>query len=261
MEFPLPLKKINMKPYILSLLVAVSLTACTNYGPKVKKDYLEVYYKKGISKDMAQKALDYIYPLWKKESGNTDKKSIQLEKAGGDTINFRVVVDEKKAKEMGDDTFNVMAILFSDSIFNGAPVNIVFTTDRFKSIRTLVFNKQAVGKFGKKVTIEGTKGEVYYKGDGVTEADAKKLCEYLKNEIHYFTADKGLSVQLMKSENEGYDIRFVVNEKKLEESPEAVVSFEFIGAAISRNLYNNKPVNVFLTDDEFNDLKSLPFDK
>ena len=118
----------------------------------------------------------------------------------------------------------------------------------------------ACTNYGKKVTIEGTKGEVFYKGNGVTEADAKKLCKYLKDDIHYFGADKKLSVQLMKSKDDGYDVRFVVNEKKLNETPEAVTFFEQIGASMSVDLYNDKPVNIFLTDDHFKEIKSIPFD-
>ena len=115
--------------------------------------------------------------------------------------------------------------------------------------------------YGKKVNIEGTKGEVYFKGDGVTEADSKKLGEYLKNVIHYFSDDKALTVQLMKAKDEGYDIRFVVDEKKLNASPEALQFFEQIGPAMSIDLYDNKAVNVFLTDTHLNDFKSIPFDK
>ena len=118
----------------------------------------------------------------------------------------------------------------------------------------------ACTNYGKKVSIEGTKGEVFYKGDGVTEADAKKLCKYLKDDIHYFGPDKKLSVQLMRSKDDGYDVRFVVNEKKLNESPEAAKFFEQIGAAMSIDLYNEKPVNIYLTDDHFKELKSFPFD-
>jgi hypothetical protein len=119
----------------------------------------------------------------------------------------------------------------------------------------------ACTNYGKKATIEGTKGEVFYKGDGVTEADAKNLCKYLKDDIHYFSADRKLSVQLMKSKDEGYDIRFVVDEKKLNESPEAIAAFGQIGAAMSVNLYNDKPVNIFLTADHFKTIKSIPFDE
>ena len=39
----------------------------------------------------------------------------------------------------------------------------------------------ACSNHGKKVKIEGTKAEVYYKGDGVTEDDAKKTGEFLKS--------------------------------------------------------------------------------
>jgi hypothetical protein len=115
--------------------------------------------------------------------------------------------------------------------------------------------------YGKKVTIEGTKGEVYYKGNGVTEADAKKVCTYLKDVIKYFDADKRQSVQLTKSKGDGYDVRFVVDEKKLKESPKAADAFAQIGAAMSVDLFDNKPVNVFLTDTHFKDLKSIPFDE
>jgi len=119
----------------------------------------------------------------------------------------------------------------------------------------------ACTNYGKKVTMEGTKGEVFYKGEGVNEADAKKLCKYLKDDISYFGSDKKLSVQLMKSKGEGYDIRFVVDEKKLNESPESIVAFGQIGAALSAYLYNDKPVNIFLTDDHFKTIKSIPFDE
>jgi hypothetical protein len=91
----------------------------------------------------------------------------------------------------------------------------------------------ACTNYGKKVTIDGSKGEVYYKGDGVTEADAKKLGTYLKDVIKYFNDEKKQSVQLTKSK----------------------------GASMSIDLYDNKPVNVFLADTHFKDLKSIPFDE
>ena len=118
----------------------------------------------------------------------------------------------------------------------------------------------ACTNYGKKVSIDGTKGEVFYKGDGVTKEDAEKLGKYLKDDIMYFSEDKKLSVQLTKSKGEGYDVRFVVDEKKLNESPLAAEAFEKIGAAISLDLYNEKPVNVILTDDHFKEIKSIPHD-
>lgn len=50
-------KNIHMKPIILFLLAAITLTSCTNYGKKVKKSNIEVYYNDGITEDQAQKLL------------------------------------------------------------------------------------------------------------------------------------------------------------------------------------------------------------
>lgn len=125
----------------------------------------------------------------------------------------------------------------------------------------VVFSLTACSNYGKKVTVEGTKGEVFYKGDGVTEADANKLGKYLKDDIKYFGADKALSVQLMKSKEDGYDIRFVVDEEKIKAAPQTVDAFAQIGAAMSMDLYDNKPVNIIFTDDHFKDIRTLPFDK
>lgn len=119
----------------------------------------------------------------------------------------------------------------------------------------------ACTNYGKKVTIEGSKGEVYYKGDGVTKEDAEKLGNYLKKDIPYFDNERRKSIQLMKAKDGGYDIHFAVDKKKLEETPEAIESFRQIGAALSIDIYKNEPVNIFLTDSKFKDFKSIPFDK
>lgn len=125
----------------------------------------------------------------------------------------------------------------------------------------LVFSFFACTHYGKKVSVEGSKGEVYYKGEGITKEDAVKLGNYLKNEIPYFDNERRKSIQLMKAKDEGYEIRFAVDKKKLEESPEAIDAFGQIGAALSIDVYNNEPVNIFLTDTKFKDFKSIPFDK
>jgi len=121
---------------IFSLIAVVAFSSCTNYGKKVSKDHVEVYYKDGMSKDDAQKLLDFLYPLWNKG----DKKSVQLVKIK-DTITFRMVTDEKKMAQVDDETFSMLGHVFSDSIFNSAPVNVDLTDDHFKTIRTFHFHK------------------------------------------------------------------------------------------------------------------------
>ncbi len=115
--------------------------------------------------------------------------------------------------------------------------------------------------FGKKVNIDGTKGEVYYKGEGVTESDAKTLGTYLKDDLQYFSNDNVSSVQLLKAASGGYDVRFVVDEKKLKTLENSDAIFQSFGSAMSIDLYKNQPVNIFLADENMKDLKLLPFNK
>jgi 20S proteasome alpha/beta subunit len=126
-------------PALAICLVTLTLAACTNYGKKVKKDFLEVYYKGGVSKEEAQKTADFLMPYWR-EGAKTSDKSIQLTRSG-DTVAFRMVTDEKKLTEVDDNTLYTMANVFSDSLFNNKPVNIELTNNRFKTLRTLHFKK------------------------------------------------------------------------------------------------------------------------
>ncbi|HSU28665.1 MAG TPA: hypothetical protein VLJ68_09810 [Chitinophagaceae bacterium] len=141
----------NMKkfiqPYLVLAIVTMCLvSSCTNYGKKVSHDYLEVYYKEGITKEQAQRTVDYLYPVWMDEGAKTRKKSIQLTKSG-DSINFRMVTDQEKlAKIESNDIFYSMAQNLSDSIFNGAPVNLDLTDKQFKTVRRVTFKKMEVNQ-------------------------------------------------------------------------------------------------------------------
>jgi hypothetical protein len=187
-----------MKSLVLAFFIAAGLMACTNYGKKVSQDYLEVYYKDGATKEEAQKTVDLLYPLWKSEDGKTEKKSIQLTKSG-DTINFRMVVDEKKLAQAGDETFHSMSDLFSDSLFSGAPVNIVFTDNSFKTIRTLVYKKASLAdEYGTPVTAGSI--QVFSK-DGFSSEHAQMLADYLAKEMG---SSKAISFLAGKTHDGGY---------------------------------------------------------
>jgi len=121
------------------LFICLALVACNNYGDKLSKEYLEVYYKDGITKDQAQKTLDLLYPAWKnQQGGETPKKSVQLTRTA-DTINFRMVIDAKKMAGIGDEVITQMANEFSTALFGGQPVNVDLTDNKFKLIRKLPF--------------------------------------------------------------------------------------------------------------------------
>ena len=110
--------------------------------------------------------------------------------------------------------------------------------------------------FGSKVTFTDTKGEVYYKGDGVTEADANAVGKFLKDQQFFLNDDKERSVQITKV-NGRIQARFVVDQKAIATIPNVDESFAIIGASMSKNVFNNTPVDVIYTDDYFKDIKTI----
>lgn len=112
---------------------------------------------------------------------------------------------------------------------------------------------------GKKITVEGTKGEVYYKGDGVTEDDAKKTGNFLK-EQSYFSGDKEASVQITKEEG-AFIIRFVYNKEVYEKLAGADDAFKLLAIKASKEVFGGEKVNIALADKSFKDFKSIPYDE
>ena len=112
--------------------------------------------------------------------------------------------------------------------------------------------------YGTKVTFEGNKGEVYYKGDGVTEADAKAVGKFLEDAQFFQKDDKTRSVQISKDSGR-IKARFVVDEKAIQAMPDADNNFAIIGSAMSKDVFNNTPVDVIYTDDYFKDIKTIPY--
>ena len=130
-----------MKPFILSLLVAVSLAACTNYGKKVKTGDVEVYYKDGVTEEQAKKiSALFNEAVQKTNPGSTGRKSFQVTKPS-DSVLLKMVVNKSKLEMVEDGTFYAISGLVSDSVFNGGPVNLMLTDDHFKTLRTLAFKK------------------------------------------------------------------------------------------------------------------------
>jgi len=117
----------------------------------------------------------------------------------------------------------------------------------------------ACNNYGKKIKVEGTKGEIFYKGEGVTESDAKKLGDYLVKE-QFLKGDKAASVQLTK-EGEAYLVRFVYNKDFYDKTPGLDEIFKKGAIAMSKEIFDNKKVNIALSDSLFKDFKSIPYDE
>ncbi|MDZ4794988.1 MAG: hypothetical protein SGI83_11970 [Bacteroidota bacterium] len=116
----------------------------------------------------------------------------------------------------------------------------------------------ACSNFGKKVEVPGTKAEVFYKGDGVTEEDAKKTGEFLKES--FFSADKKASVQLTR-EGEEYTIRFVYDKTVFDTLKGIEDIFKEVGIKASKQLFDGKKVNIALANSSFKDYKTILYDE
>jgi hypothetical protein len=98
---------------------------------------------------------------------------------------------------------------------------------------------------------------VYYKGEGVDEAQAKKLAAYLK-EQEYFQDSINSTVQLVKNKDT-FNLNFVVDETKLTSGYEN--KFLLFGAFISEGVFDKAPVTIQLTNDKLEPFKNLGFAK
>jgi hypothetical protein len=135
------MKTKTLYPVIIFLMLATCLFSCSDYGKKTSKGHIDVYYKDGISEDDAQRTADFLYMIDAEINKNTStEKSIQLVKAN-DTILFRMVVQKDRMASIGEESFMILANVVSDSVFNGQPVNMDLTDNRFKTIKSLHYKK------------------------------------------------------------------------------------------------------------------------
>ena len=110
--------------------------------------------------------------------------------------------------------------------------------------------------YGKEYKLDN-KHNVYYKGEGVDEALAKKLANYLK-EQEYFQDSINSTVQLVKVKDT-FNLNFVVDATKLTAGYEN--NFLIFGAFISEKVFNNAPVTIQLTNDALEPFKNLGYAK
>lgn len=108
--------------------------------------------------------------------------------------------------------------------------------------------------YGKEYKLDA-KHSVYYKGDSITEAQAKKLADYLK-EQEYFQDSISSTVQLVKVKDT-FNINFVVDETKLTKGYET--NFLLFGGFISESVFNKAPVVIQLTNNKLEPFKNLGY--
>jgi hypothetical protein len=118
----------------------------------------------------------------------------------------------------------------------------------------IYYGYQLIGKpNGKKFTVND-KHHIYYKGDGVTEDDAKKAGTYFTN-IGMF-GDTDMDVQIAADKNSGeMKMRFIVDKSKI--TQEVETAFLSIGNDMAAKIYPNKTLHLILADEHFDDIKDL----
>jgi hypothetical protein len=108
--------------------------------------------------------------------------------------------------------------------------------------------------YGKKVAIG--KNEVFYKEDGVVEADAKKLGDYLKI-AGYFNDSAAKSVQLTKQDN-AYVLRLVVDKDKLDTNDQSMMNqYWLMQDLVSQNAFNGAKTKIILADTKLKDIQPV----
>ena len=116
------------------------------------------------------------------------------------------------------------------------------------------YGYQIIGKpNGKKYTVND-KHHIYYKGDGVTEEDAKKAGAYFTN-IGMF-GETEMDVQIGADKNSSdMKVRFIVDKSKI--TPEVEKAFVDIGNDMATKIYPGKTLHLILADEHFDDIKDL----
>ncbi len=225
---------------LLVLATACWLSSCSNYGEKVNKEYLEVYYQPSVNKAIAEKTLDFLYPIWRLQGDATEKKSVQLDMAG-DTLLFRMVAQLDKVKDMGEDVFIGLGKILSDSIFDQKPVNVVLTDNKFKAVKTI--RHQAMD-WGEKVVF----GEIeVYMGDNVS----KQLTEQLASQIDFYFGRNGKTKTFQHIQgSDGHPIvKMVVDKEAIKSIPRSDI--QQMVDMLSKEVFSGNSIQFEVTDTLF----------
>jgi hypothetical protein len=124
----------------------------------------------------------------------------------------------------------------------------------FLSSSLLLTSCNLFDNYGKKVSFG--KSEVYYKGDGVSETDAKKLGDFLI-QTQWLDSTKGASVQVTK-DKDAYWVRFVYDKAVYDKNTQQInLSFWYLQDILSQNVFGGQPTRIALADNKFKDFETL----
>ncbi|RYY52579.1 MAG: hypothetical protein EOO09_20985 [Chitinophagaceae bacterium] len=243
----------------LGILLTCFLVSCTGKAPSVKKEYLEVFYKDGVTQANAQELLEFLYPLWRTDGDNTGAKSVQLTKTA-DTVNFRMVTLPERVSTITAENIGAFIQLMSDTVFDAAPVNLVICDDHFREQKTIRysenFRKSTAGREARNRELFGTRyhsgtTEVYLQ-PGVAPAFGNKLAAY-------FDDSKGqgqvqVSFQVLK-EGGGYIVKMATSQEFVNKTADSV--FQNMANTLSKEVFDGATVTFVAANTMFDDIKQF----
>jgi hypothetical protein len=235
-----------LKKMTLGIVVLVggfigAMTALPGYGTMLTFNNGELYYTENVTVDEANKLGEFLVET---ELFDGTRKTVQLDKQNG-VYQFRVVVlpgylDKPEMKTF----FRVFGKDICSEVLAGQPLEIHMTDDFLKTKRVI----DIVQSYGER--LEFLAGELYY-ADGVTEAEAVALGEYLVKAEFYDDTPK--TVQLKKRDSV-VEFRFVIRDD-LDPNDLPLSLLRTFAAELSEGVFESAPVEVHATDASLETLK------
>lgn len=234
------------------LSALILLSACTNYGKKANSGNIDVYYKEGATKEEAQKTADlFLMALQSANPDDKSTKSFQLTKPG-DTVLLKMVVGDKKRMEaMGDVPFYAMAGLISDSVYNGKPVNISLTDNKFKPFKTLTYDVSKVRGWGSKYTSGNVE---VYSLNGFSGEHTQMLADFLNKEMKPASR---FSFQVGMPEGQPYQVYMASSPEKAKAINDEML--KDLCSKMSENVFYGAGLVFHFTDDKFEPFRTYNF--
>ncbi len=258
-----------MKKIMLSLLVVVALTACSNHGKKVKIEgtKAEVYYKgDGVTEDDAKKTGEFLKSVSLFNSGK--EASVQLTKEG-EEYTIRLVYDKDVADTLKglDDAFKLIAAQASKEVFGGKKVNIALANKTFKDYKTIPYDEAVAKSLETPTPADGETAlskedfehaaadgiDFYWMG--ITDEESKTIADYILKNGSF---SGGTAEIYMTKEGDRYMIRFPVRESS-RTNPSFLAQLEGVTKQIKDDLFANVPYSFIVTDEKMNTVKAWEY--
>jgi len=231
----------KMRQLKILTLVLITLISCQKYGDKLSFNGTEVYYKDGVSKDQATQLGNYLI---KKGFATGDTKSVQFViNKETKNLTFRMVVDKNVANK-SDYLFTSFSRELTKEFKQ--PVDFELTDNKFKTLKTFL-NKDVPD------IMEAKKTQILYTKN-VTKEETQKLADYLISSD--FSDDKNGKTIAFDKQNSNYIFKMVVY-KGAEKDTSNVTLLGLFAKELSENVFEDKPVILYMCDDELNTIKII----